>query len=181
MKKYNFTLTPFQSSNYSFDIQASLELVGSNIEIEFIVKGKINEINFPKRAEFCKRVIGLWESSCFECFILNNETNSYYEFNFSPEGHWDCFYFPKPKAALSQSPNFKEIESVTTLKDQSFTLKASIDLYNLHPGFWVKESMSFGLTSIIEINKSLSYWAISHYDEKPNFHNFESFEKVVLE
>lgn len=181
MKKYNFTLTPFIKADHAFDIQASLELVGATVEIDFLVKGNLTGIHLPKREEKRKRVIGLWESSCFECFILNNETKSYYEFNFSPEGHWNCFYFSKPKAPLTQSPNFEEIECTTKLLDQTFSLKASINLYNLHPGFWKKESMSFGLTSVIESNSNLSYWAISHNDEKPNFHNFETFEKVVLE
>ncbi|OUR97188.1 hypothetical protein A9Q84_12745 [Halobacteriovorax marinus] len=181
MKKYHFNLIPFKKSLNSFDIQASLELVGSNLEIEFIVKGNIKNLHLPKSLDETKRVIGLWESSCFECFILNNETLSYYEFNYSPEGHWNCFYFPKPKAPLKQSPNFEEATCVINLTDQTFSLKTTIDLYNFLPGFWKKEAMSFGLTSVIECDEKLSYWAISHIDEKPNFHNFESFERVVLE
>jgi hypothetical protein len=181
MKKYNFNLIPFKRLNDSFDIQASLELIGSNVEVEFSLKGDIKDIYLPSPSQEKRRVIGLWESSCFELFIHNKNTTTYYEFNFSSEGHWNCFYFPTPKTPLKQSPNFEEIDCATSLKDQSFTLKAVVNLYNFHPGFWEKESMSFGLSSVIEKHKSLSYWAISHCDEKPNFHNVESFEKIILE
>jgi hypothetical protein len=178
MDKILFNLVPFKEEALPIDIQAELNLNGSNIEIHFLVKGQLDNILLGDKEEIGRRVIGLWESTCFECFVLNNETLSYYEFNFSPEGHWNSFYFPKKKSPLKEALSFKNITTEVQHQENTFSLKASIDLYCFMPSFWKENQMSFGLTTVIECKNKLSYWAINHLDKKPNFHNFQTFQKV---
>jgi hypothetical protein len=180
MTDYHINLIPFKNVDLNIDLKAGLQMKGSNIEVEFLLTGDVSSIEMPSREENGRRVIGLWESTCFEFFVLNNETLSYYEFNFSPEGHWNAFYFPKKKAPLKEAENFLELVSNQKLTDNTYKLTVSIDLYRFHPGFWQEGKMSFGLTSVIESNKKISYWAINHLDDKPNFHNFETFKKIEL-
>lgn len=180
MTNYKFSLVPFKQIASTLDINASLTLNGSNIELEFVLIGELEKLLLSPIEEVGRRVIGLWESTCFECFILNNETLSYYEFNFSPEGHWNSFYFPKKKSPLKEAESFSGIKVRVSPSDQAYKINVSIDLYCFIPGFWKEGEMSFGLTSVVESDKGLSYWAISHQDEKPNFHNFNTFEKIDL-
>ena len=180
MTHNNFNLIPFRDTNLPVNVSSEIRMVNSNLEVEFLISGDIQSLLLAPKAQISRRVIGLWESTCFELFILNNQTLSYYEFNFSSEGHWNSFYFPKKKSPLKQADSFQDIKIDVNLTIDIFRIKATLDLYSFMPNFWKEESMSFGLTTILESEGNLSYWALSHQDDEPNFHNFKTFEKIEL-
>lgn len=178
MNSFHSKLIPFKDVDLQVNLEAGLQLIGSNLKVNFKLSGEVEEIALPKKEASGRRVIGLWESTCFELFILNNETHSYYEFNFSPEGHWNAFFFPKKKAPLKEAISFKDIQSNQTHSKNEFSLDASIDMYSMQPAFWQEENMSVALTGVLESKIGLSYWAIDHLDKKPNFHNFDTFKRL---
>ena len=80
-KKFNFTVEINQNDQAFF--------------ISYLITGDLTAINWGSLSPMKKRIIKLWEKTCFELFI-KNERNEYIEFNFSPAFEWNCFYFKKP-------------------------------------------------------------------------------------
>ena len=45
-----------------------------------------------------QRTVGLWEHTCFELFLMDPSSGSYFEFNFSPSGEWAAYRFDSYRA-----------------------------------------------------------------------------------
>ena len=48
------------------------------------------------------RTHGLWERTCFELFLRQADSDSYYEFNFSPSGEWAAFGFDSYRSGMAE-------------------------------------------------------------------------------
>lgn len=69
-----------------------------------------------------ERSHNLWKSNCFEFFIKKKNSQQYREYNFSPNGHWQCYDFidyrqgqvevsvEVPKLSVSKEENLFSIE-----------------------------------------------------------------------
>lgn len=178
--QYISKLTPFnKKASPSLKIEASLATHGPILKLSYKILSGLDEVLFSRSEEEHRRVIGLWESTCFECFIKKPNTTNYYEFNFSTEGHWDCFYFKRPGDQLKECELVQRPQINISHNETELSITVEIDTSQLTPDFWNESNMEFGLTSVIEDKQNnISYWAIKHLDTKPNFHNFESFEIV---
>ncbi len=178
--QYTRTLIPF-NKKVSPEIQLNVDLKsdGPILKLQFEISNNVENILIPDRSNDPKRVIGLWESTCFECFIKNPNGESYYEFNFSPDGHWNCFYFEIPGKDLIECNNIALPTTESNLDDENFRFSIEINTESMKDGFWSSKEMEFGLTTVIEDERNnLSFWAIEHHDDRPNFHNFSSFKRV---
>ena len=122
------------------------------------------------------RILKLWEKTCFELFI-KNESDSYVEFNFSPNFEWNCFYFQRKGDSLCEHKEMQMPELDILLSRDNFLLFAKIKKEFFPKGFFdEKQTYSVGVSSVIKDNeKNLSYWALTHCDSRPNFHHFDSF------
>jgi len=178
--QYTRTLIPFNKKRCpEIQLDVDLKSDGPILKLQFEITNDVNNILIPSRAITPKRVIGLWESTCFECFIKNPNSDSYYEFNFSPDGHWNCFFFETPGKELKECNNIAFPTTISKHNDDHFSFSVEINTESMKEGFWSSKEMEFGLTTVIEDEKNnLSFWAIEHHDERPNFHNFSSFKRV---
>lgn len=177
MIRFFKNLIPFQAACApSLQIEIYLELAGSQLILEYKITGKVDFILFPKK-RLSTRVIGLWESTCFELFIKNPHGNNYMEFNFSPEGLWNCFYFARPKDSPLPYENFPKPKTELIQKDGEAVFCAALDLKYLPKDLRTNLSELFIATPCVLEDRSgnLSYWAYSHQNEFPNFHNFATF------
>jgi len=122
------------------------------------------------------RILKLWEKTCFELFI-KNDNDSYVEFNFSPNFEWNCFYFEKKGDALNELKEMQMPDLDILLSKDNFLLFAKIKKVFFPKGFFDNnQKLSVGISSVIkDSRKSLSYWALTHCDSRPNFHHFDSF------
>jgi len=144
----------------------------SLISIEYRLIGNTKQLYLPHKQR-PRRVIGLWESTCFEFFIKHPNGEDYVEFNFSPEGFWNCFYFPHKKAPLKafeaySTPDMKLINRNDGL---SFYVTLTLEQLPIH----LEQTAQISTPCVLDNRGKLSYWAFSHLDPFANFHNFESF------
>ena len=115
------------------------------------------------------------EKTCFELF-LKNSRDQYLEFNFSPCFEWNCFYFPKKGAPLSEWDKMPRPEIDILLSLENFFLVTEIKK-EFFPDHFMTPGMSAGISSVVKMkNGELTYWALSHQDSRPNFHHFGSFK-----
>jgi hypothetical protein len=122
---------------------------------------------------------GLWRHSCFEVFIGHGTAKDYWEYNLSPSSAWAAYHFTAYREGMA--PLLKgapPMISQTTGSD-SFELVAVLDLS------WLAKSsagagLRLGLAAVIEDKtRLLSYWALKHSAEKPDFHHADSFVVVL--
>jgi hypothetical protein len=146
----------------------------SDLVLSYRLLGDIDQLRIPLAA-LPRRVDGLWKHTCFEAFIGVQDSPAYVEYNFSPSGEWAAYRFRSyrdggPFEDKSLTPDI----SVEHSTDQ-LTLTAMIRLDRLaliRPG----PTFRVGLSAVIEAaDGALSYWALKHPGEKPDFHHADSF------
>ena len=174
-------LSPFEKNSSSIKLEASLEVQDHKIKLVYTIVAGARNILISKPSFEHHRLIGLWSSTCFEFFIKSPDSSSYCEFNFSTEGHWNCFFFKEPGVQLKEYKSMQRPEIKTNNNPDRFSMSIEIELKNLPSTLCIKESIEFSLTTVIEDkHNKLSYWALKHMDKAPNFHNFKSFQKADM-
>ena len=121
------------------------------------------------------RADGLWRHSCFEAFIGHAGGPDYWEYNFSPSGAWANYHFTGYREGMAPLMKGAPPQITQKIGSDSFELSALLDLS------WLAKSSAavgvrLGLAAVIEDKaRGLSYWALKHPSEKPDFHHAESF------
>ena len=115
----------------------------------------------------------MWQATCFELFLQRPETQDYLEFNFAPNGDWAGYHFTgfrDGRTGLSTAAPRIEIDM------SAGHLLVKVDIDRLPPRF-TTNSLSLGPTAILEAKDGqISYWALHHPSNKPDFHRSETFQ-----
>src|SRR4029077_41015 len=61
--------------------------------LDYALQGDISRLRIPPRSA-AQRVDELWKHTCFEAFLMTDDSPGYYELNFSPSGDWSAYRFP---------------------------------------------------------------------------------------
>jgi len=144
------------------------------LQLKFRLSGDIAALVLPTPAE-PMRADGLWRHTCFEAFIAAADSPQYWEYNFSPSGAWAAYHFTDYRAGMQ--PVAQAVTPVITREAGAgeFTLAVALDLgWLLRTQAGIR--LRLGLTAVIEDRaQGLSYWALKHGAEKPDFHRADSF------
>lgn len=174
-----FSLVPFENSQApAISIATELNTTSDSIYISYKLSGALNSIDMGEGNPKHARVLKLWEKTCFELF-MKDEKNSYIEFNFSPDFEWNCFYFEKKGDALAE---YKRMELVKfDILFSNEVVNVIVELQKkMFPDHFFDGKLCVGITSVLkEKSGALSYWALSHHDIRPNFHDFKSFDGLI--
>jgi hypothetical protein len=115
----------------------------------------------------------LWRHTCCELFVGVIDNPDYREFNFSPSGQWAIYDFSAYR-----------MPGVTATKEyplhQFSTTPSGWRLIARIPSGLLPQPqtaiLEFGLSVVLEAaNGALSYWALAHAREKPDFHDRAGF------
>ena len=118
---------------------------------------------------------GLWRYTCFEAFIGHAGAPDYWEYNFSPSGAWASYHFTGYREGMAPLLKGAQPHIAQKISSDTFELSALVDLS------WLAKSsagigLRLGLAAVIEDKaRGLSYWALKHPAEKPDFHHAEGF------
>lgn len=144
------------------------------LAFSYTLIGDIHRLLIPV-AVAPKHVDGLWQHTCFEAFIGMKASAAYYEFNFSPSSEWAAYGFRAYREGErlnneALAPNISVEQAADRL---GLTATVRLDhLQMIRPG----ASLRIGLSAVIEDNDGkLSYWALKHPADKPDFHHPDSF------
>lgn len=180
LKPFIRSTTP-ESLAQDISVMADLSLMTANTaEIYFKWMDPKGEIILPE-ANHGERVIGLWESTCFEVFIqpvadsqpqfVQNlkEPVRYYETNFSTTKSWNVFGFTDYRTPAS--PTELAEARILSYDVQKSQMKIVLQVAGAD---WRKVRIS--LCAVIATRSyGKSYWSFKHADDKANFHHFDSF------
>lgn len=113
------------------------------------------------------RADGLWQTTCFEMFVMPDEGAGYAEFNLSPSEQWAAYDFTGPREGMAERPIPLSPTCAWRAGSAFAIFDAAIPLTAL-PAFPAR----VGLTAVIEEQGGAkSYWALAHRGEAPDFHD----------
>ena len=154
-------------------IRVRLHRSDSKLRIGYRLEGDIVRILVPPAGE---PLIGteLWRHTCFETFLRTAGAAAYHEFNFAPSRQWTIYAFTNyrngaPLADPAMNPQIAIRSSANRLE-----LDATIQLDRLS-NLATNANLCLGLAAVVETSEGLSYWALQHPADKPDFHNPAGF------
>lgn len=170
-----FSLIPFSKNQFPFELTSEVHSNQSSYFISYNLEGAINQIDFGTYSPDKKRKLKLWENTCFE-FFLCHEDGHYLEFNFAPNFAWNAFTFKIIRGPLLELDIINNISMDILNSSEKFFLMATIDKSQLPEKFRDETKLKYGITTVLKLkNKDTEYWALTHQDQRPNFHMYESF------
>ena len=179
-KAKQYTLAPFnEAAAKNINFLSIIRRENLKINSSFTLTGNIKNILLPPLSPHPERMGGLWESTCFEIFLKNTETDFYLEFNLAPSGNWNCFSFNGYRAGMREYEDLKDISISFSQNETQLKLDATIEL-NDSNYFRIEDFKSqeikASLCAVIENNSfEKSFWAIKHHTNKPDFHLSDNF------
>jgi hypothetical protein len=114
---------------------------------------------------------GLWRHTCMEVFVGPAIPGPYLEFNFAPSGQWAAYRFSGYRAGM---------EPLTGLRPPRIELRRQTDRLLLSADVELPKDLTatvrLGLAAVVEDRVGrLSYWALRHAGDRPDFHHPDSF------
>jgi hypothetical protein len=144
------------------------------LRLRYFLDGDVSNIALPASAA-PRQVDGLWQHTCFEAFIGGQGSRAYCEFNFSPSTEWAAYGFSGYRASMVPLEYTTPPTVAVSVTGDRIALEAVIPLEALLalPG---DGTLLVGLAAVIEdTHGRLSYWALAHRAERPDFHSAAGF------
>ncbi len=157
-----FTLWASAERSAAFGASATLNLW-------FGVTAPRSRFLLPGPAAEATRRDELWRTTCFECFLRQEGQAPYREWNFAPSGDWAAYDFTATREGMRPAPiaNPPYIRTEDNLTWWGLGATLSIPA---EPNF------TLALSAVIEGQDGrISYWALRHPSEQPDFHHPDCF------
>lgn len=120
----------------------------------------------------------LWRATCCELFVGAGNGLAYREFNFSPSGEWAVYGFLAYRQRDDFCYSYGAAPDITFVPSHDgWTLTATIPSTLLDHVFdSTATSVDISVTAVLEAaDGALSYWALTHPREIPDFHDRAGF------
>lgn len=156
------------------DLVVDVARRGDKLALTYRLQADLAALRLPEPRP-AVRADGLWQHTCFEAFIAHSGGRDYWEYNFSPSGAWAAYHFTGYREAMA--PLMKGAPPSIDLQvgEDWLLLEVGVDLS------WLARTsaatgLKLGLSAVIEDKaRVLSYWALKHPTEKPDFHHADGF------
>lgn len=178
-------MTEFQKQLLAFEHQASLPIdihctgktVGqSAIDICFNLHGDLANILFDPPVENHQRTDNLWQRTCFELFVKNDNDPNYWEYNLSPSGNWAIYGFSNYRQGKFDELSIANPVITTNGETHQFTLNCQLPL----PAALTGKNLKIGLSAVVQDkNGDIYYYALEHTRKQADFHAAESFTLTI--
>jgi hypothetical protein len=149
----------------------------AELQMTFRIDGDIRRIRVPPPT-VPRIATQLWRHTCFEAFIAVEGQPAYHEFNFAPSGEWAVYAFSGYRNGGPLANEMMRPHVAVRTTDSRLELDALVRLDGLsanHP----RASLRIGLSAVIEASDGLSYWALRHPADKPDFHDAAGFSLLL--
>lgn len=171
--KSSFELKSF-GGKQDFNLVANVSIKEHILSLEFEFKStsKLDELfSYQKEITTNKRQDNLWQHTCFEIFLKQKNTDSYYEYNFSPSGAWNAYRFESERRGMKELAT-QEKPIIENFLDSTKKYKVSLNIKNLDIPL---EELLVSICAVIETPTEHQYFSTKHTSNKPDFHKQDSF------
>jgi hypothetical protein len=153
-------------------------LSNEGLQISYHCSAPSASLQIPPRKP-AARGDGLWRTTCCELFIGLDGSSAYREFNFSPSGEWAIYDFAayRDKVEDFALPANVAPSIAFSVTPDGWRLNAAIPAKFLYrDADEIAQATHCSITSVLEASDGgLSYWALTHPQEKPDFHDRGGF------
>ena len=168
-------LIPYLKDTHTdrFTLEALSHRIDANeLLLEYILRGPIENIRFPKVSLQEARRDELWKQTCFEAFLSESlETSSpYREINCSPNGDWNAYSFSSYRQDMSRTNDTQVVLVHREISDNEALFRVQVQ------SEFLLSAKYLGITAVIEFSDgSKSYFALKHTGSQADFHRQDSF------
>ena len=148
----------------------------ARLVLEYALQGDLARVRIAQRnptEALAAPTQGLWRHTCMEVFVGAAAPGPYLEFNLAPSGHWAAYRFSGYRAGMAPLTGIRPPRIALRTGSDQLLLSADVEL----PAPLAAVSLRLGITAVVEDAQGLlSYWALRHPGERPDFHHPDSFE-----
>jgi len=158
---------------YGVLAHAALE-APATVVFRYVLRAEISRVRIPP-VQSMARADGLWRHTCFEAFMMAPGRAGYYEFNFAPSRQWAIYRFDAYREGMSPADLEPPPELCVRRFEDRLEVDAAVHLRDL-TALRGAPRLLLGLSAVVEEeNGTLSYWALKHPRDKPDFHCPDGF------
>ena len=145
--------------------------------LQYHISGDIHGLHIPRQNGAGDRRHGLWQDSCFECFIGVKGFERYWEINLSPNGDWNVYCFSGYRQGMVEESAFQALPCTFfgTKNDLWFDV-----IVDLSPILREDHPLELGISSVLKYhNGETSLWSLCHPGPRADFHHRSGFILAV--
>ncbi len=175
MKMQTHKLSPFSPlAGEALSLEAEIEARPEGLRLVYRLHGNLDALVWPVHSNGSRRD-ELWKRTCFEIFLKDGDQSIYDEWNFSPSTDWAHYDFSDYRQKLSSNARImhlrRPLDWQKTAEMMTLTVEIPWPVHFLSTDFYY-----YSLTAVLEHRGGeLSYWAMHHAGDRPDFHNARSF------
>ena len=146
----------------------------AGLRFRYVLEADLSVLRIPARRP-PRQAAELWQHTCFEAFIAGAANGGgYLELNFSPSTEWAAYSFASYRTGMTAValPDPPRIE--VTRSQAELAVVAHVGGRAVLPEAWRAQGtkLRIALSAVIEdAGGGISYWALRHAPEKPDFHH----------
>lgn len=153
-----------------YRLEVALSWTQASLQLRYELTGDLHQLAIPPPgpAHFQDE---LWRLTCFEFFIQAAGDEGYEEWNLSPSSAWAHYYFADYRQRREATPLKPREALIIEAHADRLVLKAELPWPQA-----MTRSFRCGVTAVLKDKDGrMSYWALAHTRDKPDFHAAESF------
>ena len=146
------------------------------LQVTFRLEGTVSRIRLPEVGPL-REGARLWEHTCFELFIAREGGPAYHELNVAPSREWALYAFRayRDRAATPGHRRGTTPDVSVHHGDSHVEIETRLSLPDVSPAY-AAACLRVGLSAVVETTEgALSYWALRHPRDKPDFHHPDAF------
>ena len=171
----SFSLQPFPAAGErpAVRIDGEIHRRGPKLAIRYTLRGRLAEVAIAGGAVLPARRHGLWEETCFEFFLAPRNSCRYWEFNLSPEGHWNVYRFEAYRQGVEEEKAFDSLPFEVRRQPDSLALALELEVERIiRSGRAIEAAVS----AVLKLRRGeATYWALAHGGTQPDFHRRDGF------
>ncbi|MFH1021614.1 MAG: DOMON-like domain-containing protein, partial [Pseudomonadota bacterium] len=153
-------------------IHGSIERTPEAVVLSFLLQGNLRDLLLPAATEQT-RCDNLWQATCLEMFWAEEGRKNYWELNLAPSGAWNIYAFTDYRTGMRREERIAGPLIKTGRTPETFSLTSELKIGNLHAP---QARFQIGVSAVLKHQDSrLSYWALAHPEDKPDFHAPQAF------
>ena len=124
-----------------------------------------------------RRADELWLHTCFEAFVKPEGSEAYWEFNIAPTWDWQCYALSGYRTGRHPEDAIAAPSAEGRYAENGWELRTHWSLAGVVPD---DKPWQLGLSAVIEDKSgAISYWALRHAPDQPDFHHASAFALTV--
>jgi len=179
MNSKRFSLKPFpgDETGLGLKITGTIGRRANTLSLDYTLLGNLSELSIPAPGEVPVRKNRLWEETCLELFLGEENSERYWEFNLSPAGHWNVYRFASYRKEMREEPAFTSLPFHVRTEPEALRLSLDVEPGKIVPA---ERTIEVAVGAVVKtVAGETSHWALVHPGPRPDFHRRDGFTLIL--